>query len=145
LAAVRADITRAEAMRRRYEIAFEDQSMPAETCSRRLNELEAQLRELQTRAGDLEATAASRPRFEITDAVLDQVALDIEQVIESGSDAQQKALLQTIIDEIETDGVRAWPKYRVPMHVVRKVGTLVGRSSYNANRGLVISACEIEL
>ena len=125
LAAVRGEIARTEAMRRRYEIAFEDESMPAETCSRRLNELESQLRTLQTRAGDLEAAAASRPQFEITDAVLDQVAVDIEQVIENGSDAQKKALLREIIYEIETDGIHAWPKYRLPVQGVRIVGTLV--------------------
>jgi hypothetical protein len=57
---------------RGHEVAFEDQTMPAETCSRRLNELEAQLRDRRSREAELEAVAAVRPQFEVTEQLAER-------------------------------------------------------------------------
>jgi hypothetical protein len=64
------------------------------------------------------AEAAAR-RAESQPHVAEQLAAARAEGVETGSDTQQEALLQTIIHEIGTDGIRAWSKYRIPKQGVR--------------------------
>src|SRR5216683_3198407 len=64
----------------------------------------------------------------------------------NGTPGQRKALLKELIVEVRVESRDSIvPTFRLPTTPVRVMEAVVGRSSYNANRALVISACEIEL
>jgi Recombinase zinc beta ribbon domain len=134
LEAVRSDIAKAEAVIRRYQLAFEDGSMPAADCGARLQELGVRLRDLRQREADLKETSAAERYFEITDELLDRAMREIELTFDEGTPAQQTALMRKLVHEIPTDGRRTWPKYRVPTEKVRIVGTFVDPDIRFSNR-----------
>lgn len=63
----------------------------------------------------------------------------LREAIEDGTPQQKKALLKTLIAEIRVEGTKRAPIHRLLRTAVRFVGTVVGRSSYNANREVVVS------
>jgi site-specific DNA recombinase len=123
---VRAEIARTADAVKRYQLAFEDGTMAAEDCAPRLRELNGRIGDLRLRETELEEAEVSQIQAEVTNELLDEAAGEIKLALLGGSPAQKKALLRKLFHEIDTDGQRAWPKYRVPMQGVRIVGTLVG-------------------
>ncbi len=104
--------------------------MPAEDCGPRIQELGSQLRDLRARESELEELANSQSEAEVSDELLEEVESELEAALLGGTPAQKKAALRKVVFEIETDGKRAWPRYRVPVPAVRKAGTLVERSGF---------------
>ncbi|HEY8841008.1 MAG TPA: hypothetical protein VIO80_10235 [Candidatus Dormibacteraeota bacterium] len=125
LAAVAADITRAQDAIKRYQVAFEAGTMQPEDCGPRLQELGIQLRDLRSREAELELAMTDQAVPEITDEWIAEINDEIVATLNEGSPAQKKVLLKRLIVDVDIDGKVAYPKYRVPTAGVRIVGTLV--------------------
>ena len=125
LAAVTADITRAEGAIKRYHLAFEAGEMEAQDCGARLQELGIQVRDLRAREAELDLAMTYQTDVEVTDELIAAFHDEILETIEHGTPAQKKAINRRMFVEVIVDGKVAYPKYRVPTAGVRTVGTLV--------------------
>jgi site-specific DNA recombinase len=82
----------------RYFRAFEQQTMPEHLCGHRINQLTEKLRQLEARREEL-AADDERPE-PLSDQDLAALQTHVREAIEAGDPAQQKALLQALVDEI---------------------------------------------
>ncbi len=121
LAAVAADINRAQDAIKRYQVAFEGGTMQPEDCGPRLQELGNQLRDLRSREAELELARTDQAVPEITDEWIAEIHDEIVATLNEGSPAKKKALLKRLIVDVDIDEEVAYPKYRVPTAGVRIV------------------------
>ncbi|HSH59220.1 MAG TPA: hypothetical protein VK988_06175 [Acidimicrobiales bacterium] len=100
LAAVEAEVGKAEASIERYLRAFEDNTMPEARCSERVRVLGKELAALRARRDELgdalDATAAVPPSEE----VLAELRARIAEAIDKGTDAERKVLVQALVHEV---------------------------------------------
>jgi site-specific DNA recombinase len=97
----------------RYFRAFEQQTMPEQLCGRRINQLTEKLRQLEARREEL-AVDDERPE-PLSDQDLATLQTHVREAIEAGDLAQQKALLQPLIDEIRVvSRAEIYPFFSLP-------------------------------
>lgn len=107
------EITTARAAIDRYLIAFEKGTMNDTTCAARIAALETRLVQLEAdrdRLNDLINTAPTGP----TPQVIDSLRRQIRTIKTSGTPAQRKELIESMIHEIRIDGDSVYPVFRLP-------------------------------
>ncbi len=102
----------------RYFQAFEEGRLREEVCTRRIEELSAELTSLEARRSDLaEEVSGSQPNVP-GPAELAELREDIEWALRDGAHAEREAVMQAVVAEIR---VRArghiQPVFRVPVSV----------------------------
>jgi site-specific DNA recombinase len=115
LAAVVAEIRKAEEALDRYFLAFENGTMSEERCASRIEALGERLRELKGRQLELsdaiEEQRVLGPSTEELAAIRDKV----RHVISSGPDCERKALMQDMVSEVRVRSRRSIvPVFRLP-------------------------------
>jgi site-specific DNA recombinase len=96
-----------------YFRAFEQQTMPEQLCGRRIWELTKKLSQLEARREEL-AVDVDDPE-PLSDQDLAALQAHVRQVIEAGEPAQQKALLQALVDEIRVvSRTEIYPFFSLP-------------------------------
>jgi hypothetical protein len=100
----------------RYFRAFENATMPEDTCAPRLAALGEQAKALEGRAAELAAIAEDTEQPErITRADLDALRHELRAALEHSTPARAKTVLQAMIDGIRVDARdRIEPTFRVP-------------------------------
>ncbi len=97
----------------RYFRAFEQQTMPEHLCGQRINQLTEKLRQLEARREEL-AVDDERPE-PLSDQDLAGLQTHVREAIEAGDPAQQKALLQALVDEIRVvSRAEIYPFFSLP-------------------------------
>jgi site-specific DNA recombinase len=97
----------------RYFRAFEQQTMPEQLCGRRISKLTEKLSQLEARREEL-AVDVDDPE-PLSDQDLAALQAHVRQVIEAGDPAQQKALLQALVDEIRVvSRAEIYPFFSLP-------------------------------
>jgi site-specific DNA recombinase len=114
LASVEAKIAETNGKIDRYLTAFENGKLDDELVGQRLGELRATSKQLAARREELAAALDAEPTMPDT-ATLAQVADQVTQVIDAGSDKIRKALIETLIARVIITGPdRVVPVYRIP-------------------------------
>ena len=131
LAAVEAKIDKTAQALDKYLRAFEDDTMPEAECGRRVRELGRELNDLRARRNELAESVEEDAAVPPSPEVLAELRTRIEDAIGTGSDAERKALLQALVQEVSvTNREHIEPFFRVPQPVdakaVRAVERLVG-------------------
>jgi site-specific DNA recombinase len=131
LAAVEAKIARAEDSIERYLRAFEDKTMPEAQCGERVRKLGRELAELRARRDELAETLDADTTVPPSPEVLAELRRRIAEAIDTGTDAERKALLQALVQQVNvTSREHIEPFFRVPetadASAVRAVEPLVG-------------------
>lgn len=131
LATVEARIDKASLALDKYLRAFEDDTMPEAECGRRVRELGRELTELRARRDELAESLDTEVAVPPSREVLAELRTRIEEAIDTGSDAERKALLQALVQEVTvTARDHIEPFFRVPQlanaGAVRAVERLVG-------------------
>jgi site-specific DNA recombinase len=97
----------------RYFRAFEQQTMPKQLCGRRISKLTEKLSQLEARRDEL-AVDVDDPE-PLSDQDLAALQAHVRQVIEAGEPAQEKALLQALVDEIRVvSRAEIYPFFSLP-------------------------------
>ncbi len=138
LTAVEKEITRTGTAIDRYMTAFENNTLDPMLLQDRLTALRAKTTQLQARRDEfteLLDQASAAP----SDDQLDHLAEHIDAILDHGSPAQRKALIEQLVHEIQIVGPsRIRPIYRIPrrsqhpeqgpddQRAVRTMGNLVG-------------------
>jgi hypothetical protein len=97
----------------------------AQDCAERARSLAQRINELRGRASELEEATAGEPSLEVSESRLEEIVPAFREALETGSPAQRKARIKTLVAEIRLNGAEAFPFYRLPAAGVRIVGTLV--------------------
>jgi hypothetical protein len=100
----------------RYFRAFENATMPENTCAPRLAALSEQAKALEGRAAELAAAADDTEHPErVTPADLDALRRELRAALEHSIPAGTKTVLQAMIDTIRVDARdHIEPTFRVP-------------------------------
>jgi hypothetical protein len=100
----------------RYFRAFENGTMPEDTCAPRLAALSEQAKALEGRAAELATRAEDTEQPErITRADLDLLRRELRATLEHSTPARTKTVLQAMIDNIRVDARdKIEPTFRVP-------------------------------
>jgi hypothetical protein len=116
LAAVEAQIRRAQGSLDRYFHAFEEERLREEVCTRRIEELSAELTSLEARRSELaEEISESEPTVP-DPAELAELVGDIERALSDGELPERKAVMQAVVAEIRVrDRGQIQPVFRVPI------------------------------
>jgi site-specific DNA recombinase len=116
LAAVEAQIRRAQGSLDRYFHAFEEERLREEVCTRRIEELSAELTSLEARRSELaEEISESEPTVP-DPAELAELVGDIERALSDGELPERKAAMQAVVAEIKVrDRGQIQPVFRVPI------------------------------
>jgi hypothetical protein len=109
LAAARAELARTEEARDRYFRAFEAGTISAQDCAERVRPLAQRIDELRGRASELEEATAGEPSLEVSESRLEEIVSAFREALETGSPAQRKALIKTLVAEIRFNGAEAFP------------------------------------
>ena len=127
LAAVEAEIRRADEALDRYFQAFESGTMPDATCAPRVEALAEKLRGLKVRKGELQAAVDDEEQVQApAPAELAQLRALIGNVMKLGPAAQRKALLQELVVEVRVQSREAiLPVFRLPSTGVRPLSQVV--------------------
>jgi hypothetical protein len=99
--------------------------MSAQDGAGRAPSLAQRIDELRGRASELEEATAGEPSLEVSESRLEEIVSAFREALETGSPAQRKARIKTLVAEIRLNGAEAFPFYRLPAAGVRSVGTLV--------------------
>jgi hypothetical protein len=98
-----------------YFQAFEQGTMPEDTCAPRIAALGEQTKALEARASELATLADSEPVQRISEADLDAIRQRVRAALDDGGPMRVKAILQELTDEIRIDGRDAIePTFLVP-------------------------------
>lgn len=125
---VEAEIVKAEQAIERYLLAFEAGTLPEDQCGARIRNLGAKTAELRDRraqlTGALDASVPQPPTAE----ELDALRVDLSQGLQTGTDADRKALMQKLVNEIRVEGRdHIKPTFKVPCGTaLGQVRTLYG-------------------
>jgi site-specific DNA recombinase len=135
---VEKEITRTGTAIDRYLTAFENSTLDPALLQDRLTALRAKTEQLQARRDELVGLLDQAPAMPSGDE-LDALADHIDDVLERGTPAQRKALIEQLVHEIQIVGPsRIRPIYRIPRRnqdtepgaddgtTVRTMGNLVG-------------------
>jgi site-specific DNA recombinase len=116
LAAAEAQIRKAQGSLDRYFHAFEEGRLREEVCTRRIEELSAELTSLEARRSDL-AEEASESQPGVPDpAQLGELVEDIERALRDGALPERKAVMQAVVAEVRVrDRGHIQPVFRVPV------------------------------
>jgi len=138
LTTVEKEITRTGTAIDRYLTAFEDNALNPTLLQGRLTTLQAKTAQLQARRDELTELLDHAPVMP-SDNELDALADHIGQILDNGTPAQRKALVEQLVEEIQIVGPgRIRPIYRIPRRatdtesdaddstMVRVMGNLVG-------------------
>jgi site-specific DNA recombinase len=147
---VDADIAKTDQAIERYLLAFEAGTLPDTQCGPRIRDLGAKLVDLQDRRTQLQELLDSPQPAAPTAEQLAQARQHIRDAIDNGDEKHRKHLLQAVIAKIRVESrEHITPVYRVPhaqqVDTVRAPETLVGPTSHNANRRVLIDAPTIAL
>jgi site-specific DNA recombinase len=115
-AAVQRKLTETRAAMDRYFRAFENATMPEDTCAPRLAALSEQAKALEGRAAELAAAADDTEHPErVTPADLDALRRELRAALEHSTPARTKTVLQAMIDTIRVDARdHIEPTFRIP-------------------------------
>lgn len=140
LTRVEKEITRTGIAIDRYLTAFENNALDPTLLQDRLTALRAKTTQLQARRDELSELLDNAPVMP-SDAELDALADHIDEILDHGTPAQRKALVEQLVEEIQIVGPgRIRPIYRIPRRAssaepaaedcttVRTMGNLVGRT-----------------
>jgi site-specific DNA recombinase len=155
MATIERELTRTGAAIDRYLTAFENGTLDPEDLAGRLAQLKARTRQLSTRRDELAAQLAAEPAMPPL-ARLREVADHIDQIIESGTQVQRKALIEALVAQVKITGPgQVVPTFRIPQpqvgppskHSVRALTNLVGLMDHNPNRpsGLLVQGPEMAI
>jgi site-specific DNA recombinase len=138
LTSVEKEITRTDTAMDRYLTAFENNILDPALLQERLTAIRTKTAQLQARRDELTALLDHAPAMP-SDNELDALADHIDQILDHGTPAQRKALIEQLVDEIQIVGPnRIRPIYRIPRReptieaapndgtTVRTMGSLVG-------------------
>jgi site-specific DNA recombinase len=116
LVAVEAQIRRAQGSLDRYFKAFEEGRLQEDVCTRRIEELSAELTSLEARRSEL-AEEISESQPSVPDpAELAELVGDIERALRDGAPPERKAVMQAVVAEIRVrDRGHIEPVFRVPI------------------------------
>jgi chromosome segregation ATPase len=116
LARVETQIRKAQGSLDRYFIAFEEGKLRDEVCTRRIEELSAQLTSLEARRAELaEKISESQPSVPDRSELAELVG-DIERALKDGALPERKAVMQAVVAEIKVrDRGHIQPVFRVPI------------------------------
>ncbi|WP_254548655.1 hypothetical protein [Catellatospora tritici] len=135
----------------RYLTAFETGALDADTCGKRVRDLKVRLERLEHRRIDLEHALTSAPGKPSQKAI-DRLRRDLAHVFRHGTPGQRKALIEANVAEIQFQGNRLIPVFKVPEEAtepveestgspvasVRAMEPVVHRGQRNANRFLPV-------
>jgi CHASE3 domain sensor protein len=62
-----------------------------------------------SRASELEEATAGQPSLEVSESRLEEIVSAFREALETGSPAQRKALIKTLVAEIRVNGAEAFP------------------------------------
>jgi site-specific DNA recombinase len=114
LAAVEAELNKANQAIDRYLSAFENGKLEEDDLASRLAGLKAKTKQLRNRHDELISELADAPKA-LPEADLRQVADHISGIIATGTDTQRKALVETLVAEVKiTARDRIIPVFRIP-------------------------------
>jgi site-specific DNA recombinase len=114
LATAEREIARTGAAIDRYLAAFENGTLDPEDLAGRLAQLKARSRQLRARREELASELTSVPAPP-PPATLRQVADHIDEIIDSGSHNQRKALIEALVAQVKITGpARIVPVFRIP-------------------------------
>jgi site-specific DNA recombinase len=114
LASISAEIARAEQALERYFDAFEQGTLSAERCDKRLSRLQARLTELRGQQAELVASTPDEGTHAPTRAELAAIADDLDDLLAKAEPQQAKALLRQLIAELKVESrAKIQPTYRV--------------------------------
>jgi site-specific DNA recombinase len=126
LAAVEAELRKAEETRQRYFVAFEAGTMREEVCAERLQVLQQKLGELREHRAELTLAIESGRNPSVSEQDLQDIRGAIKTAIEHGSPQEQKALLKALVAEVRVESRQAiYPVFRIPEGGVRVLGQMV--------------------
>ncbi len=100
LAGVEARIRKAQGALDRYFQAFEQGRLREEVCTRRIEELSAELTSLDARRSDLAEEVSESPPAVPSSAELVELREDIERALRDGALPERKAVMQAVVAEI---------------------------------------------
>ena len=110
-----AQISRAQGSLDRYFHAFEEERLREEVCTRRIEELSAELTSLEARRSELaEEISESQPSVPEV-AELAVLVEDIERALRDGSLPERKAVMQVVAEIRVRDRDHIEPVFRVPV------------------------------
>ena len=95
----------------RYFAAFETGTMKPEVCSQKVEDLKAQINELEVEKGDLEVRRTRLELPAIDKEMLTSLVDNFEKVMEAGTNAQRKDLLQRLVKKVlvhRRDEIEIW-------------------------------------
>jgi site-specific DNA recombinase len=136
--AVQRKLTETRAAMDRYFRAFENGTMPEDTCAPRIAALGEQAKGLEGRAAELAAAAdddTEQPE-RVTPADLDALRHELRAALEHNTPARAKTVLQAMIDGIRVDARdKIEPTFRIP--AVREPCGSMGETALCANHALM--------
>jgi len=112
-----------EAAIERYYQAFENGTMDEATTGNRVRKLQNEITQLRARAADIAATLATTPQGP-DPATITRLAGYLTDILSSGTPAEQKTAIETLIDEI-----RITPEGIIPVFKIPQPGTLIPGSN----------------
>jgi site-specific DNA recombinase len=116
---VEKEITRTDTAIDRYRTAFENNTLDPLLLQDRLTALRAKTAQLQSRRDELTNLLDPAPAMP-SDDELDALADNIDDILDRGTPAQRKALIEQLVEEIQIVGPnRIRPIHRVPPHSER--------------------------
>ncbi|HET6479271.1 MAG TPA: recombinase family protein [Actinoplanes sp.] len=120
----------------RYLAAFETGTLDDATCGTRITALTSQLDQLTDRRAQLTDLIATPPQ-PVSPDTIEQIHQNLAEIMRTGTPGQRKAIMETHIAEIQFDGDRLIPVYRISVDEFRtRVGD-VGRAGLEpATEGL---------
>lgn len=114
LAAIDADLNKADAAINRYLAAFERGTLDEDLVADRLPDLRDQTKQLRARRDELAAALDEQPATPDT-TTLAEVADHIHEIINSGTPNERKALIETLVPQVKITGPdRLVPVFRIP-------------------------------
>jgi len=136
LSAVLHEIEQADAAIGRYLAAFEQGSLSADLCGERVRDLKIRLERLARRRDDLEHALTTAPGKPSRQAI-DTLRSDLAHVVHHGTPGQRKALIEENVAEIQFEGDRLIPVFKIPEEATEPVENSTGSSVVRAMEPVV--------
>lgn len=115
LAAIQTKLTETRAALDRYFKAFENATMPEDTCAPRIAALTEQAKTLEAHAAELAAQAQEQPPERASSTDLDSLRRTLRDALNHSSPTQAKSALHALIEEIRIDSRQSIePTFQVP-------------------------------
>jgi hypothetical protein len=146
LAALEAEIRKADEALDRYFNAFEAGSMSVEMCRPRIERLAERLRGLRARQAELTAAIEDEQLIGPDPDQVETLKGEIKEAMLDGPSERRKGILQELVAEVLVESrscIR--PTLRLPLGEVFPVSQMVHPGSQNKNPAASVLACPIDL